>query len=78
MVDLMMRAISNKHKDMTILNLSIYFYFGPKLSKRNFNRKLVETTDDFAACSAHIFTGYPFNSGFKDFDFNSKAVFIHK
>ena len=78
MVELITKAYSNKHKDMTILNLSIYFHFSPKLSSQNFNRKLVDTSDDIDSCSENIFTGFPLNSGFKDFDFNSKAVFIHK
>jgi hypothetical protein len=78
MVDLIMNSNSNKHKDMSILNLSIHFHFAPKLSKHNYSQKLVDTNDDQYSCSELVFTGFPFNSGFKDFDFNSKAVFIHK
>jgi hypothetical protein len=78
MVELMMQASSNKHKDMTILNLVIHKHFLPKLNTRNLDRKLVDTLDDSESSNRNIVTGFPFNSGFKDFDFDSKAVFVHK
>lgn len=78
MVELIMNANSSKHKDMTILNLVIHLYFLPKLNVRNLDRKLVNSSDDFDSSSRNIVTGFPFNSGFKDFDFDSKAVFVHK
>jgi hypothetical protein len=78
MVELILKSSSSKHKDMTILNLIIHLHFSPKLNARNLARKLVNSQDDRDSCSRNLVTGYPFNSGFKDFDFDSKAVFIHK
>lgn len=78
MVERIFAAHSNYHKDMSILNLVIHCYFHPKLSGYKLDRRLVNTTDDaFASCS-RICTGFPFNSGFKDYDMTADAYFIHK
>ena len=71
-------AKSNYHKDMTLLNLVIHEHFYPKLSAANWHQQLVNTNNDKEAAHTNLVTGYPFNSGFKDFDLNSNAIFIHK
>ena len=75
---LIFRATSDFHKDMTLLNLVIHNHFYPKLSSKNWERKLVDTTTDFNSSHEKLVTGYPFNSGFKEFDNQSNAYFIHK
>ncbi len=66
------------HKDMTIVNLIVHLFFYPKLSLRKWDRKLTDVKDDSVSTSKFIVTGFPFNSGFKSYEFNSKACFIHK
>ncbi len=75
---LIFRAASDFHKDMTLLNLVIHNHFYPQLSSKNWNQKLVDTKNDTLASHPNLITGYPFNSGFKDHDFDSTAYFIHK
>jgi hypothetical protein len=48
------------------------------LSASYWQQQLVNTNNDKEAAHANIVTGYPFNSGFKDYDLNSNAIFIHK
>ncbi len=78
MSKLIFRTQSSNHKDMTILNIVIHENFFPKLSLKNWHYKTVDKDTDIDANHSHLVTGYPFNSGFKDFDLNSNAIFIHK
>ena len=75
---LVLLASSNHHKDMTLLNIVIHEHFFPFLSRNNWEQRLVDPKIDAFASHTHLITGYPFNSGFKDFDFDSNAYFIHK
>lgn len=78
MSKLIFKAISNYHKDMTLLNIVIHEHFYPLLSNKNWDQKLVETLMDSVSSHENLITGFPVNSGFKDFDLESKALFIHK
>lgn len=78
MSKLIFKSTSNFHKDMTLFNLVIHEHFHPKLSSTNWEQNLVDLKNDREATCQGVVTGYPFNSGFKDFDFSSKAIFIHK
>ncbi len=78
MVEKIFMAHSQYHKDMSLLNLVIHEHFYPKLSLYQYERRIVDTKDDQRACSEIIYTGYPFNSGFKEYDIESSAYFIHK
>ncbi len=78
MTKLIFKATSNHHKDMTLLNIVIHQHFFPFLSKYNWEQQLVDPKNDAFASHSQLITGYPFNSGFKDHDFNSTAYFIHK
>jgi hypothetical protein len=78
MSKLILKAESTYHKDMSLLNIVIHEHFYPTLSTRNWNRKLVDNSDDEIATHKNLVTGFPLNSGFKDLDLNSKAFFIHK
>jgi hypothetical protein len=69
---------SNFHKDMTLLNIVIHEHFYPVLTSKNWSQKLVDTNNDLLASHYNLVTGYPFNSGFKDLDLESNALFIHK
>lgn len=78
MTKLIFQAKSAHHKDMTLLNIVIHEHFYPCLSIVNWNQQLVDTNHDSLASHQKLITGYPFNSGFKDLDLESKALFIHK
>jgi len=78
MAKLILLSKSNFHKDMTLLNLVIHQHFFPKLSSTHWEQKYVDTTKDGLASHTYLVTGFPFNSGFKDFDYASTATFIHK
>ena len=78
MAKLILLSKSNFHKDMTLLNLVIHQHFFPNLSSTNWEQKYVDTANDAMATHSHLVTGFPFNSGFKDFDYASTATFIHK
>ena len=69
---------SNFHKDMTLLNIVIHNHFYPKLSFINWSQNHVDPIKDEFSSHDILISGYPFNSGFKDFDYQSKAYFIHK
>jgi hypothetical protein len=69
---------SNCHKDMTLLNIVIHNHFYPKLSFINWSQNHVDPIKDEFSSHDILISGYPFNSGFKDFDYQSKAYFIHK
>lgn len=71
-------ATSNFHKDMTLLNLVIHEHFYPQLSKIRFEEKLVDASDDSTSSHDQLITGFPFNSAFKGFEYESNAYFIHK
>jgi hypothetical protein len=78
MSKLIFKASSNHHKDMTLINIVIHEHFYPRLSNKNWDQKLVVNAMDSVSSHENLITGFPFNSGFKDFDFNSSAYFIHK
>ena len=78
MSKLIFKAMSNYHKDMILLNIVIHEHFFPQLSSGNYNQKLVDTRNDLFASHKNLVTGFPFNSGFKDLDLTSTALFIHK
>jgi hypothetical protein len=78
MSNLILKATSSFHKDMTLLNIVIHENFYPKLTSNHWHQKLVDTANDQKASHNILITGFPLNSGFKDLDLNSKALFIHK
>lgn len=78
MATLVFKAKSNDHKDMTLINIVIHEHFFPLLSSNNWSQNLVNVKNDTLASHSHLITGYPFNSGFKDLNLSSNALFIHK
>ena len=77
-VELTLQAETDKHKDMSLLNIAIHEIFMPKLNSRFYQEKLTNTDDDFAHLLTGLVTGAPFNSPFKSFEKNSKSTFSHK
>lgn len=77
-VELTLQAQSDKHKDMSLLNIAIHEIFKPKLDLKYYQEKLTNPDDDFAYCLKGIVTGALFNSPFKLFEENSKSTFSHK
>ena len=77
-VELTLQAKTDKHKDMSLLNIAIHEIFMPKLNLKYYQEKLTNTDDDFAYSLTGLVTGSPFNSPFKSFEKNSKSTFSHK
>lgn len=77
-IDLVLKTTTSSHKDMTLLNLVIHYYFGPNIDSQLYSQRLVDPLNDQGTSSEHIVSGFPLNSGFKKFELNSRAYFIHK
>ncbi|MCB0512768.1 MAG: hypothetical protein KDC72_09475 [Bacteroidetes bacterium] len=77
-IDLALKTSTAGHKDMTLLNLVLHYYFSPNIDAQIYSRKIVDPANDKASSSKHIVSGFPLNSGFKNLELNSKAYFIHK
>lgn len=69
---------SDKHKDMSLLNIALYEIFKPKLNVKYYQNKFTNPENDFAKNLRGIESGYPFNSKFKGYERQSKATFTHK
>jgi len=64
--------------DMEVLNYTLFrLYSEPNNYRQNKSERL-NTNNDLDALNETVFTGYPFNSAFKQFEENSDVCFIHK
>lgn len=77
-IDFFLLTNSEPYKEMTVFNLVIHNYFFPKLYYNPNEPTLTNTKKEQSRKNKHLYSGFPLNSGFKDFDMESKAVFIHK
>ena len=66
------------YKEMTIFNIVIHKYFFPKLSYSESDQIMVNSNNDADATHNHLISGFPLNSLFKKYEYNSDAFFIHK
>tara|TARA_B110000285_G_C15095974_1_gene601991 strand:+ start:998 stop:1945 length:948 start_codon:yes stop_codon:yes gene_type:complete len=66
------------YKEMTIFNIVIHKYFFPKLSYSESDQIMVNSNNDADATHNHLISGFPLNSLFKEYEYNSDAFFIHK
>ncbi len=68
-----LKAPTPHHKDMTVLNLLIYKYLRPNLFLKgsDYNNKS-------NYLPKNLISGFPFNSGYKKYEFFSEACFVHK
>lgn len=69
---------TKEHKDMTLINLSIFSNFPVRLYYNTLEKKLVNVLNDPFVNNEHLFSGYPLNSAFKSYELDSDAFFIHK
>ena len=77
-IDYTLRTQSDKHKDMTLLNLCIYDHFSPPIDTRLDRPRITTPEDDSRSGHDYLITGYPLNSRFSAYELNSDAYFIHK
>ncbi len=77
-IDYTIRAQSDKHKDMTLLNLCIYDHFSPPIDTRLDRPRIATPEDDRHSAHDYLITGYPLNSRFTEQQLDSDAYFIHK
>jgi hypothetical protein len=78
MIDLILLTTTSYHKDITLANLVIHKYFFPKIIIRPFEPAMTRIENDDFISHNHLMSGFPLNSVFGKFEFDSKAVFIHK
>ena len=76
-LNLLFHSKSEDHKDMTLVNWAIHNMFVMPLKDKG-ETVLVDVQNDFAKQCDYIISGYPLNSPFKSFEFDSDAIFIHK
>lgn len=77
-INLTLKTQTDKHKDMSLLNLSICRRF-PILLNYSASEKSTIINENFEnPLNGNVYSGYPLNSLFKSFNFTSDATFIHK
>jgi hypothetical protein len=77
-VEYILKSNPNTYKEMTIFNIVIHNYFFPILSYYPEEKVLVNPKNDKYSSHENIISGYPLNSLFKGYEYNSDAYFIHK
>jgi hypothetical protein len=77
-IDMILLTESEPYKEMTVLNLVIHKYFFPKLKYFQNEPIFTDPRNDSESSHLHLVSGYPFNSEFKKYENDSKALFIHK
>jgi len=78
MINLTLNTQTDSHKDMSLLNLAICLRFPIKLSYSASEKSTITNGNKESVINGYVYSGYPLNSLFKSFDFNSDATFIHK
>ena len=64
--------------DMEVLNYTLFRLYSNSFNYRENKSSVLNTKNDLDSQNDIVFTGYPFNSAFKQFEMNSDAYFIHK
>lgn len=77
-INLTLRTQTEGHKDMTLINLVIHQHYPNQLEYRAAHKPLVNPKTDPHASQKHLVSGYPLNSLFKGYEYDSEAYFIHK
>lgn len=77
-IEYILKSDSKTYKEMTIFNVVIHNYFFPKLSYHPNEKVMVNPTNDKDSGHEYLVSGYPLNSLFKGFEYDSDAYFIHK
>lgn len=77
-IEYILKSNPKTYKEMTIFNVVIHNYFFPKLSYHPEEKVFVNPKDDLNSSHEHLVSGYPLNSLFKGFEYDSDAYFIHK
>lgn len=77
-INLTLRTQTEGHKDMTLINLVIHQHFPINLHYSAAHKPLVNPKNDPHASHNHLVSGYPLNSLFKGYEYDSDAYFIHK
>ena len=78
MINLTLKTKTEGHKDMTLINAIIHEHFPVHLDYHAGHKPLVNPTDDPFASGENLVSGYPLNSLFKGYEYDSDAYFIHK
>ena len=74
-LELLSKSKTENHKDMTIFNLVIFFYLPTKLK---FSSLPFGVSKYDSNLNKFLYSGFPFNSEFKKYQYDSKSIFAHK
>ncbi len=77
-IEYILQSEESTYKEMTIFNVVIHKYFFPYLTYSKNEKIIVNPENDPYASHHHLVSGYPLNSLFKGFEYDSDAYFIHK
>ncbi len=77
-IEYILQSEESTYKEMTIFNVVIHKYFFPYLTYSKNEKTIVNPENDPYASHQHLVSGYPLNSLFKGFEYDSDAYFIHK
>lgn len=77
-IEYILKSDPKTYKEMTIFNVVIHYYFFPKLSYYPMENVICNPINDKDSSHEHLVSGYPLNSLFKGYEYDSDAYFIHK
>jgi hypothetical protein len=77
-IEYILRSNPNTYKEMTVFNVVIHNFFFPKLTYHSEENIFVDPNNDGSSSHENLISGYPLNSLFKGFEYDSDAYFIHK
>jgi len=77
-IDQILSSDESTYKEMTIFNIVIHKYFFPKITYGGSDQVIVNPENDADSTHQNLISGFPLNSLFKGYEFNSTAYFIHK
>lgn len=77
-INLTLKTQTDKHKDMSLLNLSICRRFPILLNYSASEKSTITNENTENPLNRNVYSGFPLNSLFKSFDYTSEATFIHK
>jgi len=77
-IKLILTSKTDFYKDMYILNIVIHNHFFPILKIRPYEKCITQIENDNHIKHKFLVSGFPLNSEFNKFEYNSTALFIHK
>lgn len=77
-INLVLMTQTERHKDMALLNLVVHTYFFPRLEYKKTEPRFTDPANDQKSTHRYLVSGFPLNSAFRKYEYDSAAYFIHK